>query len=167
MGQSTQKYLKCCFLICFLVFKVLFSGKIQYSFAKYIQYFNLMLTQQKFVLMKTSSRRSLSSSSGDIFMTSSRGVFNTVLKRSAKTIMYRNTCLGHTSEKLMIRVQNFQEWTLVPKLFKTVSLKYFMKWLLLQPNVLLLKSGIRKDVAFLINKEPMNQNSSKDVFLRF
>ena len=72
MGQSTQNYLKCCFLICFLVFKVLFSWKIQYSFAKYIQYFNLKLTQQIFVLMKTSWRRSLCSSSEDIFKTSSR-----------------------------------------------------------------------------------------------
>ena len=36
-------------------------------------------------------------------------------------------------------------------------LKHFMKWLLLQTKKLLLKSGIRKDVAVSVNKESMNK----------
>ena len=37
-----------------------------------------------------------------------RDVFNTFLRRTAKTIIYRKTYLG----KYMVRVKNFQEWTL-------------------------------------------------------
>ena len=51
--------------------------------------------------------------------------------------------------------------------FKTVFLKHFMKWLLLQTRILLLKSGIRKDVAVSINKESMNNGSSKMYFSGF
>ena len=39
-------------------------------------------------------------------------VFNTFLRRTAKTVIYRKICLGHTSEKFMNRLQIFQEWTL-------------------------------------------------------
>ena len=41
-------------------------------------------------------------------------------------------------------------------------LKHFMKWLLLQTKILLLKSGIRKNVAVSLNKELMNKSSSKN-----
>ena len=96
-------------------------------------------------------------------------VFNTFLRRTTKTIIYRKICLGHTSEKFMIRVKNFQEWTLwiYRNFLKTVFLKHFMKWPLLQTKTLLLKSGIKKDVAVSVNKESVNKNSSKNVFLRF
>ena len=40
-----------------------------------------------------------------------RDVFNMFLRRTAKTIIYREICLGHTFEKFMFTVQNFQEWT--------------------------------------------------------
>ena len=36
-------------------------------------------------------------------------LFNTFLRRTAKTVMYRSICLGPISEKFMIRVQNLQE----------------------------------------------------------
>ena len=39
-------------------------------------------------------------------------VFNTFLRRIAKTIVCVKICPGHTSEKFMVKVQNFQEWTL-------------------------------------------------------
>ena len=42
-----------------------------------------------------------------------------------------------------------------------------MKWLLLQTKALLLKSGVRKDVAVSVDKESINKSSSKNVFLRF
>ena len=51
-----------------------------------------------------------------------------------------------------------------PKLFKTVSLKDFMMWLLLQTNILLIKSGIRKGFAVSVNQESMNKSSSKATF---
>ena len=41
-----------------------------------------------------------------------RDLFNTFLRRSGKAIIYRKICLGHTSKKIMVRVQNFQEWTI-------------------------------------------------------
>ena len=41
-----------------------------------------------------------------------RNLFNTFLRRSGKAIIYRKICLGHTSKKFMVRVQNFQEWTI-------------------------------------------------------
>ena len=51
--------------------------------------------------------------------------------------------------------------------FKIVFLKHFMKWLLLlQTKILLLKSGLRKDVTVSVNRESMNKSSSKNVFLR-
>ena len=37
-------------------------------------------------------------------------VFTTFLRRSAKTVIYRRVCLGHTFEKFMVSVQNLQEW---------------------------------------------------------
>ena len=36
-------------------------------------------------------------------------VFTTFLRRSAKTVIYRRVCLGHTFEKFMVSVQNLQE----------------------------------------------------------
>ena len=43
-------------------------------------------------------------------LTNLRDVFNTFLRRTAKTVIYRRICLGHTSEKFMVSVQNLQEW---------------------------------------------------------
>ena len=37
-------------------------------------------------------------------------VFNTFLRPTAKTVIYRRICLVHTSEKFMISVKNLQEW---------------------------------------------------------
>ena len=42
-------------------------------------------------------------------LTNLRDVFNTFLRRTAKTVIYRRICLGHTSEKFMVSVQNLQE----------------------------------------------------------
>ena len=39
-----------------------------------------------------------------------RDVFNTFLRRTAKAVTYRKICLGHTSKKFMVSVQNLQEW---------------------------------------------------------
>ena len=77
------------------------------------------LTQQTFVLMKASWRRL-----EDVFhlhfqeyhqvklflLTHLRDVFNTFLRCTTKTVIYRKICLGHTSEKFMVTVQNLQEW---------------------------------------------------------
>ena len=43
----------------------------------------------------------------------------------------------------------------------------FMNWLLLKTKILLLKSGIGKNVAVSVNKESLNKGSSKNVFLSF
>ena len=82
-------------------------------------------------VLKTSSRRLAKSSSRhlqdvlqrylqDVFSTYHqaklflstrlRDLFNTFLRRTAKTVTYRRICLGHTSEKYMVGVQNLQEW---------------------------------------------------------
>ena len=37
-------------------------------------------------------------------------VFTTFLRRTAKTVIYRRICLGHTFEKFKVSVQNLQEW---------------------------------------------------------
>ena len=37
-------------------------------------------------------------------------VFTTFLRCTSKTVTYRRICLGHTSEKFMISVQNLQGW---------------------------------------------------------
>ena len=42
-------------------------------------------------------------------LTSFRDVFNTFLRRTAKTVIYRRICLVHTSERIMVSVQNLQE----------------------------------------------------------
>ena len=42
-------------------------------------------------------------------LTSLRDVFNTFLRRTAKTFIYRRICLGHYSEKILVSVQNLQE----------------------------------------------------------
>ena len=54
-------------------------------------------------VFKTSSRRLAKMSSIRL-----QDLFNTFLRRTAKTIIYRQICLGHTSEKFMVRVQIFQ-----------------------------------------------------------
>ena len=34
----------------------------------------------------------------------------TFLRRTAKTFIYRKICVGHTSDKFMVNVQNLEEW---------------------------------------------------------
>ena len=41
-------------------------------------------------------------------LTSLRDVVNTLLRRTAKTVIYRRICVVHTSEKLTVSVQNLQ-----------------------------------------------------------
>ena len=43
-------------------------------------------------------------------LTSFWDVFNTFQRRTTKTVIYRKFCPSQTSEKLMVSVQNFQEW---------------------------------------------------------
>ena len=45
-----------------------------------------------------------------LLLTSFRDVFSTFLRSTAKTVSYRRICLGHTSGKFMVSVQNLQEW---------------------------------------------------------
>ena len=104
----------------------------------------------------------------DLFTRCFQDVFSTFFRRTTKTIIYIKICLGHTSEKCMVRVQIFQEWIFgYTETFGTVFLKHFMKWMLLQIKVFLLKLGIRKDVAVSVNKKSMNKCSSKNVFSSF
>ena len=42
------------------------------------------------------------------FSTRLRDIFNTFLRRTAKTVIYRRICLGLTLEKFMVSVQNLQ-----------------------------------------------------------
>ena len=42
-------------------------------------------------------------------LTSLRDVFDTFLRRTARKFIYRRICLGHSSEKIMVSVQNLQE----------------------------------------------------------
>ena len=42
-------------------------------------------------------------------LTRPRDVFNTFLRQSAKTVIYRRIYLGHTPEKFMVSVQDLQE----------------------------------------------------------
>ena len=39
-----------------------------------------------------------------------REVFNMFLRRTARTVISRRICLGHTSQKFMVSVQNLQKW---------------------------------------------------------
>ena len=87
------------------------------------------ITQQTFVLMKTSWRRLSSSSSEDVFKTSwSRPIYSScpyVFKTSSRHLqdvlktfwrrlqavkMYYAICLGQSSEKFMVSVENLQVW---------------------------------------------------------
>ena len=43
----------------------------------------------------------------------------------------------------------------------------YMRWLLLKITIFLLKSNVRRDVTVSVNKESINESSSKNVFLRF
>ena len=52
------------------------------------------------------------------------------------------------------------------KTLTSAFLKHFMKWLLLQTKIFLLKSGIRKDVV-LVKNESVNKTGSKNVFQSF
>ena len=48
---------------------------------------------------------------GKLFLLSIlRDVFITFLRRTAKTVIYKRICLGHTSGKFTVSVQNLQEW---------------------------------------------------------
>ena len=75
------------------------------------------LGQDQYIrLGHTSSRRLqdvFKTSCKNVFKTSSarllRDVFSTFLRRTAKTVIYRRICLGHTSEKFTVSVQNLQE----------------------------------------------------------
>ena len=72
------------------------------------------------IVFKTSSRHlqdvsqmSFKMSSRLLAKTSTRclwDVFKTFLRRSPKTVIYGWICLGHTSEKFMISVQNLPGW---------------------------------------------------------
>ena len=44
-------------------------------------------------------------------------VLNTFLIRTAKTVIYRRICLGYTSKKFMVSVQNLEEWYKFFKLY--------------------------------------------------
>ena len=66
-------------------------------------------------LAKVSSRRFQDVSSSytvlvNKFSRCLQDVFTTFLRRTAKTVVYRRICLGHTSEKIMVSVQNWREW---------------------------------------------------------
>ena len=52
----------------------------------------------------------------------------------------------------------------ISKLLKQFFPKLFMRWMLPQIKIFLLKSGIRENVACLVNKESMNKGSSENVF---
>ena len=66
-------------------------------------------------------------------LTNLRDVFNTFLRRTAKTVIYRRICLGHTSEKFMVSVQNLQEWKQFSQFlvvhFTTPFIGVFKTWL--------------------------------------
>ena len=63
-------------------------------------------------ILKTFSRRIIKLNCSCSTVLRLRDVFNTFSRFNAKTIIHRKICLGETSEKFMVRVQNFQEWTL-------------------------------------------------------
>ena len=51
--------------------------------------------------------------------------------------------------------------------FQNCFLEHFLSWLILQINILLLKSGIWKHIAVSVNKESVNKSIYKNVFYRF
>ena len=134
------------------------------TFSKRLQ--NIFKTSCKNVF-KTSSRR-LQDILEDIFKTSLRRfhkvlVFRTFLGRYAKTIIYRKICLGHSCKNFLVRVQNFQEWTLwIYWNFQSSFLKHILRWL-----GIIVKPGIRKDVAVSANKKSLNKSGSKIHFSGF
>ena len=101
-----------------------------------------------------------------LLLTLLRDISNTYLRCTLKTIIYTIICIGHTSEKLIVRVQNFQELTLwICRNFKNSFFKTpYEVTASTKKNMLLLKSGIRKDVAVSVNRESMNKSSSKNYF---
>ena len=65
-------------------------------------------------VFKMSSRRLTKTSSihfQDVFKKSCKNVFKTFLRCSAKKVIYRRICVGDTSEKFMVNVQNLHEWS--------------------------------------------------------
>ena len=89
------------------------------------------LGQERYIRLGHTSSRRFQTSSGclqddlqrclqDVFkmyhqvksflLTRLRDIFNTFLRRTAQTVIYRRICLGHTPEKFMVKVQNLQEW---------------------------------------------------------
>ena len=110
-----------------------------------------------FRLQKTSSRRFedvLKRFPWDIFTTYHQVKLFWFLRQTARNFWE----FDGQGTKMSYRVNSLN----IPKL-----LRHFMKWLLPQTKILLLKSGIRKDVAASINKKSMNKSSTKNVFLRF
>ena len=66
-------------------------------------------------LAKMSSRRFQDVSSSytvlvNKFSRCLQDVFTTFLRRTAKTVIYRRICLGHTSKKFIVSAQNLQGW---------------------------------------------------------
>ena len=57
-----------------------------------------------------------------------KDAFNAFFRCTGKTIIYRKICLGHTSERFMLRVQvSKTELSAYTKTFREVFLKHFMK----------------------------------------
>ena len=112
-----------------------------------------------------SLRNGFKTPSKDVFKTSSwrfQDVFNTFWRHTAKTIIYRKICLRHLRNLWSVYKFYKSEIFGYTETFKAGFLKGFMKWLLLQINILLLKSGIRKDVAVSVNKKSMNKSISEN-----
>ena len=78
-----------------------------------------------------------------LLLTRLRDIFSTFLRFTMKTIIYRKICLGHTSEKNLVRVKNVQE--------RNSFIKHF-------------KLGIRKYLSVSVNQKRLNKSSSKSVF---
>ena len=95
--------------------------------------FRKRLYQDQYIRLHYTSSRRLAKAFQDIFKTSSKRfqdiskascledifkmyyqlncsvlLFKTFLRRTAKTVIYKRICLGHTSEKFMVSVQNLQ-----------------------------------------------------------
>ena len=121
---------------------------------------------------KTSSRllaKMYSRHLQDVFKTFPRwlqDVFNAFSRRTARMIIYRKICLGHTSEKFMIRVQIFKFPIFQLSIFQSEQFfKTLYEVTTTAIKIFLLKSGIIKDINK--EKESVNKSSSKNVFLRF
>ena len=101
--------------------------------SSYSYVFRKRLYQDQYIRLDYTSSRRLAKAFQDIFKRSSKRfqdifkapcledifkmhyqlncsvlLFKTFLRRTAKTVIYKRLCLGHTSEKFMISVQNLQ-----------------------------------------------------------